>query len=207
MKLCLFQWVQQIPCDLLAYKGWKKYKKWYSECKETFSKGFIIIAGYYYNGKLTICCVAQKTKVNSCTIKLKFCPQFTTLKSRLRMVQTQTSCGCIKIRHQVIFLVRPSEREWNKKQEYMLYPSVTFQWTHRMHLPCIFVPLGFWKGHWEIGVLYNGRPMESCKEEWGQMDMAVLHKSLQHWKLRCRAVARMKGYQIDHDRWWRRGFS
>ncbi|KAJ9593469.1 hypothetical protein L9F63_014978 [Diploptera punctata] len=48
---------------------------------------------------------------------------------------------------------------------------------------------------------------KACKEEWELLDMAVLRKSLLQWKLRCRAIARVKGHQIEHDRCWRHGFS
>lgn len=30
------------------------YQKWFKECRETFSKGFMVIAGYSYRGKLQI---------------------------------------------------------------------------------------------------------------------------------------------------------
>ncbi|KMQ81781.1 transposase, partial [Lasius niger] len=45
-------------------KGEKNFQTWYLECKETFSKGFIIIAGYSYDGKLIIRRVHKNAKVN-----------------------------------------------------------------------------------------------------------------------------------------------
>ena len=46
-------------------RGEKNFQKWNKECKEIFSKGFMIITGYCYNGKLTIRRVANKAKINS----------------------------------------------------------------------------------------------------------------------------------------------
>ncbi|KAJ9601450.1 hypothetical protein L9F63_000398 [Diploptera punctata] len=48
---------------------------------------------------------------------------------------------------------------------------------------------------------------KACKEERELLDMAMLRKSFLRWKLRCRAIARVKGHQIEHARWWRHGFS
>ena len=46
-------------------RGVKKFQNWYTECRESFSKGFMIIAAFCYNGKLIIQRVEKKAKVNS----------------------------------------------------------------------------------------------------------------------------------------------
>src|SRR5277367_689971 len=53
----------------------------------------------------------------------------------------------------------------------------------------------------------NGLCWKACQEGWEKIDMAILRSSLMQWKLRCRAIVAMQGYQIDHNRWWRKGFS
>ena len=44
-------------------------------------------------------------------------------------------------------------------------------------------------------------------QEWERIDLAKLQRSLIQWKLRCRAIVRQHGHQIEHNRWWRHGFS
>jgi len=46
-------------------KGEKSYTKWLRECKESFGRGFMIVAGYCHNGKLSLVRVEKNVKINS----------------------------------------------------------------------------------------------------------------------------------------------
>ena len=48
---------------------------------------------------------------------------------------------------------------------------------------------------------------KACKEEWSKIVLDILRNALLQWKLRCRTIARVQGHQMEHHRWWRRGFS
>jgi len=46
-----------------------------------------------------------------------------------------------------------------------------------------------------------------CLQEWSRLDQIVLQRALLQWKIRCRAIVREQGRQIEHHRWWRNGIS
>ena len=46
-----------------------------------------------------------------------------------------------------------------------------------------------------------------CQEEWANIPLPVLRRSLLQWKLRCRAIVQARGYHIEHNWWWRKGIS
>ena len=45
-----------------------------------------------------------------------------------------------------------------------------------------------------------------CQEVWQDIPLVFLRKSQLQWKLRCRAIVRNRGYHIEHNRWWCKGF-
>jgi hypothetical protein len=46
-------------------RGEKKFQTWFKESRESFPKGFMIVAGFGYNGKLTIRRIEKNAKINS----------------------------------------------------------------------------------------------------------------------------------------------
>ena len=39
---------------------------------------------------------------------------------------------------------------------------------------------------------------KTVKEEWDNLDITILRKSLLSWKVRCSAVGKSRGYPIEH---------
>ncbi|KAJ9578587.1 hypothetical protein L9F63_005189 [Diploptera punctata] len=133
----------------------RKFQKWYAECRESFSKGFMFITGYCYNGKLTICRVAKKAKINSQYYQEEVLTPIyrTEILAFLERMEQETGI------HAIPFSNFPVKS-----------PDATF------------VPLDSSKGHWETGVLEQ-ETVSGKRGEWELLDMAVLCKSLLKWKL------------------------
>lgn len=191
-------------------RGTKNFQRWYTECRESFSKGFMVVAGYSYRGKLKIHRVNKNTKINSTyyqdnvltPIYTKDVPAlYGTMSNKVFIHQDKASSHTSKSTRQ--FLTRMEEETGIHAVPFTDIPVKSPDAS-----PMDFCAFGLLKR-----ALGDRRPRtldglwKACKEEWSRIDMAVLQRSLLQWKLRCRAIAVMQGHQIEHDRWWRKGFS
>ena len=50
---------------VIKKRGKKDYETWFKESRESFPKGFMVAAGFSYNGKLTIKRIEKNAKINS----------------------------------------------------------------------------------------------------------------------------------------------
>jgi len=191
-------------------RGTKEFRKWYKESRESFSKGFMLVAGYSYNGKLTLHKVDPKTKVNAAYYQANVlkpiierdipalyggeanqvwihqdkASSHTAASTRLYMEQMQDETGI----HSIPFDDIPVKSPDASPMDFCAFGLLKRALGSRRPRTL--------SGLWKI-----------CQEEWLRIDIGVLRASLLQWKLRCRAIAAMRGYQIEHNRWWRKGFS
>lgn len=191
-------------------RGTKDFVKWHRECKETFSRGFMIVAGFGYNGKLTLHRVDKKTKVNSVyyqsnvlePIFKRDVPALYGARSNMVWIHQDKASSHTSASTRV-FLRRMEEETGIHSIPFEEIPVKSPDAS-----PMDFCAFGLLKramgtrrprtlqGLWKV-----------CQEEWLNLDMEVLRSALLQWKLRCRAIVAMQGYQIEHNRWWRKGFS
>lgn len=182
-------------------RGETNFQTWYTECKESFSKAFVIITGHSYNRKLTIRCVTKQAKINSLYYQSEVpTPIYHTEIPAL--YGTDTMFGCIRISHTSGVTLRFLERMVQETEIYAI-PFSNIPVKSPDASPMDFCAFVLWKGHWKKTSSYNRCPVGIC-EEWRQMDKAIQRKSLLQWKLRCRAIVNMKGH---HDKCWRYSFS
>lgn len=184
------------------------FKVWFKECKESFPRGFMIVAGYSYNGKLTLHRVDPKAKINSAYYQTNVLQPiydhdiprlYGADAQRVRIHQDKASSHTSASTRQ--FLQR-------MEQETGIHaiPFTDIPVKSPDAAPMDFCAFGLLKR-----ALGGRRPRtiaglwKVCQEEWLKLDMVVLRKSLLQWKLRCRAIVAMRGNQIEHNRWWKKG--
>lgn len=191
-------------------KGQKSFQSWYKECRETFSKGFMIIAGYCSRGKLTLRRVSAKVKINSAYFQQEV------LTPLYRQDIPEIYGNDIdKV------WVHMDKASSHTSASTAAYLATLQEETQIRAIPFTDIPVkspdaspldfcGF-------GLLKKGlgsrRPRtveglwKACREVWSGISQSSLRRSLLEWKVRCRAIVRNRGYQIEHDRRWRGGFS
>jgi hypothetical protein len=189
-------------------RGVKPFETWYKECKETFSKGFMVVAGYCHNGKLEIRRVAKNTKINSTYYQTNvLAPLFTqeipnlygVEKNKVWLHQDKASSHTSKTTRKYL-------REMEETTGIRSIPFEDIPVKSPDASPMDFCGFGLLKR-----ALGRRRPRtveglwKACQQEWMNIDLAVLQRSLLHWKIRCRAIVHQQGHQIEHNRWWRNG--
>ena len=191
-------------------RGGKHFQKWYAECRESFSKGFVVFAGYCYNGKLIIRRVEKKAKVNS---------QYYQDEVLTPIYHTEIPALYGRDKNKVWVHQDKASSHTSRSTLAFLQRMEQETGIHAIPLSNIPVkypdasPMDFCAFELLKRALGSRHPRtidglwKACKEEWELLDMTALCKSLLQWKLRRRAIAQMKGHQIEHDRWWRHGFS
>ena len=191
-------------------RGEKNFDRWYREAKESFPKGFMVIAGYSYNGKLTIRQVEKNVKVNSAYYQ-------TNVLTPIFREEIPALYGADAIKvwlHQdkasshTSASTRHFLGEMERETGIHSIPFSDIPVKSPDASPMDFCAFGLLKR-----ALGSRRPRtltglwKVCQEEWNKLDTLVLRRSLLHWKLRCRAIVHERGRQIEHHRWWRGGFS
>lgn len=182
---------------------------WIRECKESFSKGFMIIAGYCSKGRLQIRRVAKNVKVNAKYYQDNILePLF---RHEIPALYGNEAC---KVRiHQDKASSHTARSTVNYLQQMETETGISA-------IPYSDIPVkspdaspmdfcGF-------GLLKRGlgdrRPRtldglwKACQQVWNAIPLPVLQRSLLQWKLRCRAIARLHGHHVEHSRWWKKGF-
>lgn len=188
--------------------GEKNYQKWFRECRESFSKGFMVIAGYCSKGKLQIRKVEKNVKVNSLYYQTNVLdPIYHTEIPALygtdaNMVWLhQDKASSHTSRSTVAYL-----QQLHQETGIRAIPFEDIPVKSPDASPMDFCAFGLLKR-----ALASRRPRslsglwKAYREEWDALDMTSLRRSLLQWKLRCRAIVGMHGHQIEHDRRWRHG--
>jgi hypothetical protein len=208
-------WIYLSDCGkarAICYRpqGEKGRSDWVRSCRESFPKGFMVVAGYCSRGRLPIRKIHPNAKINSAYYQ----------KNILEPIY----------RHDIPYLYgEDKNRVFIHQDKAPSHTSrATTQYCQQMELetgirtiPFSDIPVkspdaspmdfcGF--GLLKRG-LGNRRPKtlnglwKVCEEVWNTIPLHILQRSLLQWKLRCRAIVRMQGKQIEHNRWWRNGFS
>ena len=184
--------------------------EWYRQCKETFSRGFMIVAGYSYNGRLPLWRVEPKAKINAKyyqdnilrPLYEQHIPHLYGQASKTVWVH-QDKASSHTAKSTVQFM-----REMERNTGIRAIPYTDIPVKAPDASPMDFCGFGLLKRG-----LGRRRPRtvdglwKACNQVWNAIPLETLQRSLLQWKLRCRAIARMGGHQIEHNRWWRRGFS
>lgn len=130
-------------CRSIFYRpiGEKNYQRWFKECRESFPKGFMVIAGYCYKGQLAIRRVAKNVKVNSLYYQSNVLDQiYNTDIPGLYGVDTNKvwlhQDKASGLRSHILL-------SWNNGLVLVPYPSVTSQSSRLTHHQWTFAPLGF----------------------------------------------------------------
>jgi len=177
--------------------------KWYLDCKESYPRGFMIVTGFCYEGKLSIRRIPKKTKINSIYYQdnvLK--PLF---EEEIPKLYGNRS-NCVYLNHDkasshtsrstAIFLENICARTGINVIPFSHIPVKSPDAS-----PMDFCVFGLLKrsiakrkattieGLWKVVL-----------EEWDLLDLGVLRKALLSWKVRCRAIAKAQGYPIEHNR-------
>ena len=191
-------------------KGINERLEFVLHCKEKFSKGFMVVAGYSYRGKLTIRKIPKNVKINAhyfqCNVMDAIyhneIPQFFGNDAPKVLVHMDKASS---------HTARSSRQYYDiKKQETGIdvVPFSSIPVKSPDCSPMDFCGFGLLKKR-----LAKRRPTttaglwKTCVEEWNAIPDETLRKSLLQWKLRCRAIVRNRGFHIEQNRWWERGFT
>lgn len=182
-------------------RGEKNLSTWFKESKESFSKGFMIVAGFSYNGKLKIKRVEKNVKINSkyyqehilSPIFLNEIPSlYPQCHQSVRLHQDKASSHTSK--STVNFL-----KEMEQKTGIKAVPFTDIPTKSPDVSPMDFCAFGLLKS-----ALSKRRPKtltglwKAVQEEWDRIPLLTLQKALLSWKLRCRKIVQNKGCQIEH---------
>jgi hypothetical protein len=208
-------WVYLSDCNqkrkiYYSKPGKNNIGKWPLEAKESFSKGFMVVAGFCYNGKLEIRKIPSNTKVNS---------------------EYYQSHVLGPIWHNEIPKLYGSEvnKVWFHQDKASSHTShSTALFLHNLSMqtginaipfssipvkspdaaPMDFACFGLLKralrkrrattldGLWKV-----------VMDEWNKLDLTILRRSLLSWKIRCRAIAKNQGKQIEHIKHYKYGLA
>ena len=170
----------------------------------------MIIAGFCYNGKLIICRVEKKAKVNSVYYQEKvlspiYFDEIPSLYgSEMNNVWIHQDKASSHASTSKLRLLEDMEQ----KTGIHAVPYSDIPVKSPDAAPMDFCAFGLLKR-----ALGSRRPCsieglwKACKEEWSKIDLGILRNALLQWKLRCRAIAMVQGHQIEDHHWWRHGFS
>lgn len=190
-------------------RGAKGRSEWVRQCKETFSTGFMIAAGFSYNGKLTLHKVDKNAKVNAAyyqtnvldPIYRQDIPRlYGTASNQVWIHQDKASSHTAK--STVAYMARMATETGIRAIPFSAIPVKSPD-----AAPMDYCAFGLLKR-----ALGSRRPRtvaglwKACNEEWDRIPLVSLQRALLQWKLRCRAIVRQQGLHIEHNRWWRKGF-
>ena len=178
--------------------------------QRSFSKGFMITAGFCYNGKLIIRRVEKKAKVNSVCYQEKVLSPvyFDEVPSLYGSEMNDVWIHQDKASNHTSTSTLRFLKDMEQKTGIHAVPNSDIPVKSPDAVPMNFCAFSLVKR-----ALGSRRPRsieglwKACKEEWSKIDLDILCNALLQWKLCCRAIARVQGHQIEHHRWWRRGFS
>jgi len=174
---------------------------WVQQCKERFSKGFMVVAGFCSKGKLKIRKVESNVKINSdyyqrAILQPIFDEEIPNLygddTNKVWIHQDQASSHTSK--STVNFLRMKCNQTGISAIPYSEIPAKSPDTA-----PMDFCAFGLLKQK-----LRSQRPTtlaglwKTCLKCWDEIDMAILIKSLISWKHRCRYIVECGGHHIEH---------
>jgi hypothetical protein len=201
-------WVYLKNCDKkrsICYvpRGKIESQKCFKEKSESFSKGFMVFGGICYNGKLKLRKIDSNAKVNSDYYQNNILsPLFREELENLygndvsKVVFHHDKASSHTSHSTTLFLE-------NAKEEF----GINYVPNNRIPIKspdvapmdyCVFGLLKYALGKRRPTTL-DGLWKAVC-EEWDRLDLAILRRCLLSWKIRCRAVVKRRGLQIEHDR-------
>ena len=161
----------------------------------------MVVAGYCYQGKLPLIKVDPKTKINSLYYQKDVLePIFRREIPRLYGDDSknvwfhQDKASSHTSRSTSSFL-----EELTRETKINVIPFSSIPVKSPDASPMDFCAFGMLKralGNCRATTL-NGL-WKICKREWQRIDPTILRRSLLSWKVRCRAIAKNKGYHIEH---------
>ena len=180
------------------------------ECREKFSKGFMVVAGFCARGKLPMHRVDSKAKVNALyfqtNIMEPLCrthiPQL--YGSDTRKVWIHMHKASSHTSHSSVAYYRRMATETGVS----VIPFSSIPVKSPDASPMDFCAFGLLKRG-----LAHRRPTtiaglwKACQAVWSSIPLTHLRRALLQWKLRCRAIVQARGHHIEHNRWWRKGLS
>lgn len=174
---------------------------WYRECNESFPKGFMVVAGISYEGKLKIRRIGKNAKINSEYYQTNILnPIFKEDIPNLYGNDTKNV-----VFHHDKATSHVSRSTVNFLHTLETETGITSIEPKRIPVkspdcaPMDFCVFGVLKR--KVG---NRRPKnlnglwKVLKEEWEKLDITMLRRSLLSWKVRCRSVAKGHGYPVEH---------
>jgi hypothetical protein len=191
-------------------KGCKGRSNFVMQCKEKFSKGFMVVAGYCSRGILPIRRVASNAKINSAYFQRHVLEPIYR-EDIPRLYGNEASKVWIHMDKASSHTSRSSMSWYAQMEAETQIHVIPFS-----HIP-VKSPDASPMDFCGFGLLKRGiasrRPKtieglwKVCNEIWQGIPLTVLRKSLLQWKLRCRAIVRNRGFHIEHNRWWTRGIN
>lgn len=180
------------------------------QCKASFSKGFMVVAGYCYEGKLTIRRVPNNCKINSAFYQQHILTPIYT-EDLPRLYGNAVNQVRVHMDKASSHTSRSTQRFLQQMATDTGIQAIPFQDIPVKSpdaSPMDFCGFGLLKRALASRRVTTVRGLwKACQEEWLKIPLPVLQRSLLQWKLRCRAIARRHGAHIEGNRWWSRGFS
>jgi hypothetical protein len=190
-------------------KGAKNFRRWVRVCKESFPKGFMVVAGYSYRGKLKIRRVKKNCKINSQYYQEEI----------LRPIYEQEIPAMYGNDANMVRIHMDKASSHTSRSSLAFYREME-EATGIQAIPFNEVPVkspdaspmdycGFGLLKRALGkrrVTTMDGLWKAVKMEWDNIPLPVLQRSLLQWKLRCRAIVRNQGKHIEHFRTWRHRF-
>ena len=194
----------------IYYREKGKYDRsnFIKHCREKFSKGFMVVAGYSSRGKLTIRKVASKAKINSVYFQTNIMEPI--FREDVPFLYGNEASKVLIHMDKASSHTSKSSRAYYQKMEnetkIRVIPFSSIPVKSPDASPMDFCGFGLLKrglgkrrpktieGLWKV-----------CKEVWEDIPQVALRKSLLQWKLRCRAIVHNRGLHIEQKRWWLKG--
>jgi hypothetical protein len=184
-------------------RGETDFSNWYKESKESFSKGFMVIAGISYNGKIKIRKIDKNVKINSAYYQTNVLTPIykedipSLYANNLEKVELhQDKASSHTSKSTAIFLEKMQIETGIKSIPFKHIPAKSPDVA-----PMDYCAFGLLKQG-----LYKRRPKtlaglwKAVEEEWNKIPIFVLRKALLSWKTRCQMIVQRQGYQIEHIR-------
>ncbi|GBN45107.1 hypothetical protein AVEN_138587-1 [Araneus ventricosus] len=179
----------------------KYVETWFRQCKESFGKGFIIIAVFSYNGKLKISRVEKNFKINSTYYRERV----------LHPIFTEEIPFLYLNDFQIVKLHQGKATSHTSKSTTALHEKMKtdtcIAYIPFQHIPakssdvspmdyCVF---GLFKrAISKLKPITIDGLFKVVEEEWKSIPLAILRKALLSWESPCRLIDQKKGYKIEN---------
>jgi len=202
-------WIYLSDCNKIRAiyyrpRGTKGHATWVRECKESFSRGFMVVAGFCYNGKFNLRRVAKNVKINSAYYQTEVLdPLFKTeVPALYGNDSSKVWVHKDKASSHTSRSTAAHMRALDAETGIHAIPLADIPATSPDAAPMDCCAFGLLKR-----ALGKRRPRTIyglwCLEDWDKISLVTLQRALLSWKLRCRAIVQARGRHIVHDRRWR----